>query len=154
MGFLFFNFWRKRGGDFRRGTFSDKTIRCGWKDALEWNEHLFDRNTCKKFFKFVLCLCFFIFVFILFLFFMFLCNHYCNEVFCPVFVLSCISHVLCEPSKLEARKCSLSYLLLHWKFCYHSEVSCWTWNYFQLYYEVFFPVKSEKWVIRTFPLIH
>lgn len=135
MGFLFFNFWRKRGGDFRRGTFSDKTIRCGWKDALEWNEHLFDRNTYKQFFKF-------------------LCNHYCNDVFCPVFVLSCISHVLCEPSKIQDRKCSLSYWLLHWKFCYHSEVSCWTWIYFQLYYEVFFPVKSKKWVIRIFPLTH
>lgn len=135
MGFLFFNFWRKRGGDFRRGTFSDKTIRCGWKDALEWNEHLFDRNTYKQFFKF-------------------LCNHYCNDVFCPVFVLSCISHVLCEPSKIQDRKCSLSYWLLHLKFCYHSEVSCWTWIYFQLYYEVFFPVKSKKWVIRIFPLTH
>ena len=135
MGFLFFNFWRKRGGDFRRGTFQTKLSDVGGRTHLNETSIYLIETLISNFLKF-------------------LCNHYCNDVFCPVFVLSCISHVLCEPSKIQDRKCSLSYWLLHWKFCYHSEVSCWTWIYFQLYYEVFFPVKSKKWVIRIFPLTH
>lgn len=153
MGFLFFNFWRKRGGDFRRGTFQTKLSDVGGRTNLN-ERSIYLTETLVRNFLSLFCVCVFLFLFLFcFCFFMFLCNH-CNDFFCPLFDLSCISHVLCEPSKLQARKCSLSYLLLHWKFCYHSEVSCWTWNYFQLYYEVFFPVKSEKWVIQTFPLIH
>ena len=34
MGFLFFNFWRKRGGDFRRGTFQTKLSDVGGRTHL------------------------------------------------------------------------------------------------------------------------